>query len=107
MRKVFLDENVDPKLKAYLSEFRVSSVHEEGWNSVKNGELLQLIQSHFDLLISHDRGLEFQQDWRNRDLALIVLRTPSNRLSTYEASVEQLIEMIRRIQTGQVIRFEI
>jgi hypothetical protein len=59
--RVFLDENVDPKLRLALADFDPSSVGSEGWNSVTNGELIALIESKFDVLISHDKGLEHQQ----------------------------------------------
>ena len=106
MKRLFLDENIDPKLKAHLSAFEVSSVQEEGWSSVKNGELIKLIESNYNVLITHDRGLEFQQDWRTRKLSLIVLKTPSNRLSSYESSIAQLIQTIETLGQSQIVRFE-
>ena len=106
MKRVFLDENVDPKLEAHLAEFQVSGVLKEGWSSVKNGELISLIESSFDVLLSHDKGLEFQQNWTSRSLVLIVLRTKSNRLDSYSINISNLIELIRAANAGVVSRFD-
>ena len=70
MKRVFLDENIDPRLAERLVDCHVRSVRSEAWFGVTNGELLSRIEAGFDVLISHDRGLEHQQTWAGRALGL-------------------------------------
>lgn len=102
MKRVFLDENVDSRLADRLSEFEVRSVRTEGWFGVSNGELLSRIEAGFDVLISHDRGLEHQQRWAGRALGLIIVRAESTDFTSYEGGVPDLLIAIRESQPGTV-----
>lgn len=102
MKRVFLDENVDARLAERLSGCIVRSVRTEGWFGVSNGELLSRIEAGFDILISHDRGLEHQQKWAGRPVGLIVVRSESTDFSSYEKGVPELLEAIRESLPGTV-----
>lgn len=59
--KLLLDENLPKKLKKDLSIHEVYTVHDMGWNSKKNGELLKLmLNKGFDVLLTFDKNLQFQ-----------------------------------------------
>jgi hypothetical protein len=51
-----------------------------GWGSIKNGALLKTANGQFDLLITVDRGIKYQNNFSDIEISLITLITPSNRL---------------------------
>lgn len=64
--RVLLDEHLDHRLKPWFdSDLEVATVHERGWGGKKNGELLELAQPEFDVLVTMDRGIEHQQNVTN------------------------------------------
>ena len=78
--RVLLDECVDRRLAADLHGHHVKTVPEAGWAGMKNGELLIRAQHDFDVLVTTDRNLPFQQDLSRFSIAIIVLRAQSNRV---------------------------
>ncbi len=84
--KVLLDENLPKKLKKHFSTHQVFTVSDMGWNSRKNGELLQLmIENNFDSFLTFDQNIEHQQNFKNYPLQVIILVAPIN---TYEVLKE-------------------
>jgi|SRR5580658_4167157 hypothetical protein len=76
--RVLLDECVPRALRNDLPGHEVKTVAEVGWAGVKNGELLRLAAAEFDLLITVDRNLEYQQSFEGLSLAVIVVHASSN-----------------------------
>ena len=76
--RVLLDECVPRALRKELTGHEVKTVAEAGWAVVKNGELLELAARQFDLLLMVDRNLEYQQNFSDISLAVIVIHAPSN-----------------------------
>ena len=76
--RVLLDECVPRALRDDIPGHEVKTVAEAGWAGVKNGELLQLAAGQFDLLLTVDRSLEYQQNFEGVSLAVIVIHAPSN-----------------------------
>ena len=102
-RKVLLDECVDGRLARHLKPFSVTIVSKAGWSGVKNGRLLRLAQSEFDVFVTVDRNLSFQQNLIDLDLAVIVLCAMTNRLDDLLPLVPQIVELIPVIQSGHVV----
>lgn len=71
--KLSLDECVPQRLKHDFPEHNVSTVAELGLCGLKNGELLRAVAEEFNVLITVDRGMQFQQNLASFDLALIIL----------------------------------
>jgi hypothetical protein len=69
-----------------------------GWSSIKNGELIALASSSFDVFVTVDRNLAFQQNIGNLPVAVIVLRAKSNRLADRVPLVPQLLKEIDAIR---------
>ncbi len=77
--KVLLDECTPRILKHKLSGVSVSTVQELGWKGIKNGKLLGLAETRFDVLITTDQYLRSQQNLSTRRLAVVLV--PSNRVT--------------------------
>ena len=71
--RVLLDECVDTRLASHIQGFETRTVHDQGWAGISNGKLLALAQAEFDVFITVDRNLTFQQNLVSTGLALIVL----------------------------------
>lgn len=72
--QVLLDEMLDRRLRRSLPEhIEVATVHERGWDSKKNGELLKLAEKEFNVMVTTDRGIPHQQDLSYFDLEVIVI----------------------------------
>jgi len=75
---VLLDECVPRALRAQLPGHEVKTVAETGWTGVKNGELLRLAAQRFDVLLTVDRNLAYQQNLANAPIGVIVMHAPTN-----------------------------
>jgi len=72
--KILLDECVTKRMKPYLSDYEVYTVTEMRWNGLKNGKLMALcIDNNFDLLLTIDKNLLFQQKIDKFKLTVVVL----------------------------------
>ena len=69
----------------------------------KNGELLRLAASEFDVFITIDNNLSAQQNFTKIDLAVIVLSAPNNRLETLKPLVQWIKEVMASIHTGEIV----
>ncbi len=98
---MLLDECVDHRLARDLANHEVSTVARMGWRGKENGELLGLAATQFDVFLTTDRNLSFQQNVEHFDLAVIVLNTRSNRLSDLRRLVPELLKVLPFVQRGQ------
>ena len=74
MPRILLDENLPIALKRLLAGHEVATVKDMGWQGIQNGALLALAQqSGFEVLITGDKNLSYQQDPAGRMIALVVL----------------------------------
>ncbi|MBP9112753.1 MAG: DUF5615 family PIN-like protein [Polyangiaceae bacterium] len=78
--RLLLDENVPRTLKGLLDGHEVTTVQECGWAGIQNGELVEKADGAFDALITADRQLRYQQNLKNRRLAIVELPTNNRRL---------------------------
>ena len=79
--KILLDECVTKRLKPYLDHFEVFTVSEMNWNGIKNGKLMTLcIENNFDLLLTIDKNLMFQQNLDKYEVTIVVLNSFTSKL---------------------------
>jgi predicted nuclease of predicted toxin-antitoxin system len=100
--KVLLDECLDRRLARDLDGHDVVTVPQAGWAGVKNGELLRLAQAQFDVFVTVDRNLSFQQHLPQFSIAVIVLQAATNRLHDLRPLVPQLQQVHVAAPKGQV-----
>lgn len=99
--KVFLDECVDWRLSRDLADHEVKSARQMGWSAIKNGELLTLVAREFDVFVTVDRNLSFQQNLPAFAVAVVVLSAKSNRLADLRSLVPELLIAIEGAAAGQ------
>jgi hypothetical protein len=99
--KLLLDECVDRRIAQDLAWHEVKTVTQMGWAGVKNGELLALAEAEFDVFITVDRNLSFQQNLPTFDIAVAVLCAPSNRLTDLRRLVPRLLSILPTLTKGE------
>jgi hypothetical protein len=102
--RVLLDECVDIRLAGELGAFDVSTVVEQGWRGIANGTLLSLAAAQFEVFVTVDRNLSFQQHLPEYEIAVILLAAESNRLADLITLVPDSIALIPSAPRGAVSR---
>jgi predicted nuclease of predicted toxin-antitoxin system len=100
--KVLLDECVDARLAAFFTQFVVRTVHDQGWSRVTNGKLLTLAQAEFDLLVTVDRNLAFQQHIPKFSLAVVLVHSVSNRISDLAKLIPEIENAVSIAKQGVI-----
>ena len=98
-----MDECLPQELVEWLPEWDVSMVQQMGWAGVKNGELLRRAEGEFDLFLTADKNLRYQQNLKGRRLAILVL--PSNRLKVLRRMIADIEAAIAQIVPGQTDQY--
>ncbi len=96
--RVLLDENLPHALKRLLPGHNVSTVQEQGWAGMQNGELLAAAEPLFDVLLTADKNLRYQQNFAGRRIAIVELHT--NRWPMLQPLVPQMLEVLRNVTIG-------
>ena len=102
--RVLLDENLPVGLAAELIGHQVETVSGQGWQGVKNGELLQRAQDAFEVLVTMDRNLEFQQTLSSLDLCVVLALASSNRMANLSPIVPAILAAIEVGKPGELLR---
>src|SRR3954470_21292449 len=102
--KILLDECVPKDLQQSFPNHSCSTVPKAGLAGKKNGELLKLAeQAGFDLIITVDQGLRYQQNLTGRKLAVLIVMAKSNKLADLLSHVQACMEALRSIRPGEVV----
>jgi predicted nuclease of predicted toxin-antitoxin system len=100
--KVLLDECVDWRLAREIVGHDVKTARQMGWTTIKNGELLALAGGRFEVFVTVDRNLSFQQNLVSYPIAVIVLRAKTNRLLDLKPLTRRLVAAIESARPGVV-----
>ena len=97
--RLLLDENLPKRLKQDLVPHEALTVRDMGWNGKGNGELLALMKENtFDALLTFDKNMEYQQNFKAYDLPVLVLDAEDN---TY-LSLSPLMGAVKTLLTSGV-----
>ena len=99
--RVLLDACVPRPLRKKLPGHVCKTAQEMNWEAIKNGKLLRTAEGNFDVLITSDKNLKYQQNLKERQLAIIVL--PTNLLPAVIALSNQVAAALNRIEPGVLI----
>ena len=104
--RVLLDECLPRKLKNDLTGHDVSTVPEMQWRGLKNGELLRLAENTFEVFITADQGMRYQQNLRGKNIAVIVLAAQNNQIETLRPLMPRVLAVLNTIRRGEMVRIE-
>ena len=101
--RLLLDECVTNYLKTEFTDHEVSTIEEAGLKGLKNGELLTAASPRFDVLITVDQNLRFQQNIRNFDIAIPILRAGRSTFPMLKPLVPQALEKLESMGPGEIV----
>jgi hypothetical protein len=99
--KVLLDECAPRVVKKRLPAYDIRTVQEMGSAGIKNGELLALAEPQFEVFVTPDKNLRYQQTLSQRNLAFVLL--PSNQVPAVEAIIPALEAALAVIKAGDFV----
>ena len=102
--KVLIDENLPRKLAGHLTGHQCRTVAECGWAGKKNGELLSLAENQFDVLLTLDKNIPYQQDLKLSRTAILIVRAPASRVQDLIPAIPDCLVALQSIQPGHVVR---
>lgn len=102
--RILLDECAPRRLQREFPGHDVRTGPEMGWSGKKNGELIQLMSAHgFEVLLTVDQNLRYQQNLKNARMAVIVMIGMSNRFADLMSLVPAVQAALRRIAPGDIL----
>lgn len=104
--KVLLDECLPKKLKREVNGDVVKTVPEMGWAGYKNGALLRLAEQEFDVLVTNDQNLEYQQNLQSFNLAVVVLVAHTNDIEDLKPLMPAANATLKTIGAGEIVYIE-
>ena len=102
--RILLDESLPRPLSSALTDHDVSTVSRKGWTSLTNGELFRRATETFDVVLTADQNLEFQQSLTALPVAVLVLVADSNRLESLEPLVPDVLEALKTLKPRTLLR---
>ena len=102
--RVLLDECLPRRLKADLPEHEVQTAQEAGWAGLQNGALLALAAPLFDVFLTVDRNIIFQQNVKGLNIAVVVMIARSNRLVDLRPLMPEVRVALQKVRSGEVLR---
>lgn len=102
--RILLDEDIPRHLANLLTGHEVSTVPRSGWAGIKNGKLLALAAARFDVFLTMDQNLEFQQNLASLPIAVMVIAAISNRMEHLEPLTPEILQALNHIQARTLRR---
>ena len=103
--RIVLDECVPWPLAKHLGVHACTSPQRSGWGGFENGDLLRLAEAEYDLFITSDQNLRYQQNLADRKIAILELST--NDWATIRRHLASVIARIDAMQPGEFARFDV
>jgi glutamate racemase len=96
--KILFDQGTPVPLRKHLTEHEVSTAFEKEWSHLKNGELLQQAEDEgFEVLVTTDQNLRYQQNLQERKIAIVVLMSTS-----WPKIQKNLIAVVKSINSATI-----
>jgi hypothetical protein len=101
--RVLLDECVTRKLRRDFQGHEVHTVEEAGFKGLKNGNLLRSASGQYDVLVTVDQNLQYQQNVKLLNLAILVLAAKRNSYEALHPLTNQALDALKQIKPGEVV----
>jgi hypothetical protein len=101
--RLLLDECIDRRFAKELTGHYVRTVPQMGWAGIKNGKLLALMETNFEVFLTVDRNLSFQQSLDRLKISVIVLRSKTNRLADLKPLAAKTLAALEKIEDKKLV----
>ena len=102
--RILLDESLPRRLRGVFSGHEVVTVVEAGWSGVKNGELLRLTSMNFDLFVTADQNLQYQQNLVALPIAVAILTARDTRFESLQLPAGELLRQLPDLAPHSLVR---
>jgi predicted nuclease of predicted toxin-antitoxin system len=103
--KLLLDECLPRRAKFPFAEggHECETVRDAGFSGKENGELIALAEKKFNVLITIDKNIRYQQNITGRNIAILIIRAASNDLDDIRPHIPTALAALRTIKPGQIV----
>lgn len=101
--RILLDECLPKRLARHFPRHEAATVSGEGLRGLTNGRLLDAIQDRFDVFVTIDSNLEFQQRIQGRPILVVVVKAATNRMDDLIPLVDEIDSALSLGQPGTVV----
>jgi hypothetical protein len=101
--KVLLDECVTRYLKPGVIGHEILTVEEAGFKGLRNGRLLEAASVQYDVLVTVDQNLQYQQNLKTLAIAVIVLKAKRSTYPMLKPLMPQVLATLEKIKPGEMI----
>ena len=102
--RILLDESLPRRLSRELLGHMVMIVPQSGWTGLENGELLRVAAEKFDVFLTADQNIEYQQNVRTLPLAVIVLVARNNTFETLRRLIPEVLNHLERLEPRSLVK---
>jgi hypothetical protein len=104
--RILFDQGTPVPLRKYLTEHSVTTAYEEGWSNLSNGDLLTSAEDKgYEILVTTDRNLRYQQNLSDRQIAIVVLLSTS--WPKIRTQTDKVCNVINEIKLGDYAEISI
>ncbi len=104
MKTILFDQDYNSKLAQYYRarDFSVSLLKDVGLHGVTNGQLLAAAEGRFDVLISMDKNIPYQNNWLGRKLSCLIVRLRRDHIDFHLPYLPEAYEILRKLKPGEI-----
>jgi predicted nuclease of predicted toxin-antitoxin system len=102
--RILLDESLPDELQPELPGHEVTTVRGMGWSGLKNGELLACSAGKFDVFLTADQNLQYQQNLSKLPVSVVVLAAKSNRIQDLRPLIPKLLNSLSALPARTLVQ---
>jgi hypothetical protein len=102
--RILLDESLPQELQDELPGHDVLTVRKAGWSALKNGELVRRAAERFDVFVTADQNLQYQQNLAKLPISVVVLVASSNRMNALRPLIVGLLGALKTLPPRTLVR---
>jgi hypothetical protein len=101
--RILLDECVNPRLRQAFSDHEVLTVAEAKWRTLPDAQLIAQAQGRCDVLVTTDRGFEYEHNLKKLTFGIIIVHVPRNRMEYYRPLFPALLDALGQARPGEIV----
>ena len=99
--RILFDQGVPVPLRRHLTGHAVATAYERGWANLSNGDLIRAAESEFELLVTTDQNLRYQQNLTGRGIGILVL--PTTRWPEIQMNADRVLAAVNTMKPDEFL----
>ena len=101
--RILLDECVNPRLRQAFPDHEVLTVAEARWRTLPDAKLIAQAQGRCDVLVTIDKGFEYEHNLKNVAFGIVIVHVPRNRMEYYRPLFPVLVDAVEHVMASEVV----